>query len=324
MKRSGTVMLAAVAFVAICAPWLAPNPPDRRFDDLLYAPPTRVYLFDDGLRAPYIRPWRLVSRLERRFEESRSQPVPLRWFTLDALVSADPEGGAPLLLLGADWYGRDIFSRLVHGSRVSLALAIVSTLGATLLGALVGLLSGYVGGRLDTALSRMSEFFLVLPAIYVTLALRAVMPLVLPTTVVFLLLTGIFVFLGWPIVARGVRAIVLSERERDYVVAARALGAGPARLITRHLLPAARGYLTTQATLLLPAFILAEATMSYIGMGFPDSTPTWGTMLQEAANVALLGDSPWTLAPAAAIFFVVLAVNLAVPSEGRAPVQLDR
>ncbi len=317
-------MLAAVAIVALSAPWLAPNPPERRFDELLYAPPTRVHVLLDDQPAPFIYPWRLLSRLERRFEEDRSRPVRLRWFTSDHLISADAERGVPLLLLGADAYGRDIFSRLLHGSQTSLTLALVSTLGATVLGALIGLLSGYVGGRLDAALSRVSELFLVLPAIYVALALRAVMPLVLPPATVFVLLSGIFVFLGWPIVARGVRAIVLSEREREYVVAARAMGASPIRVLAFHLLPSARGYLATQATLLLPAFILAEATLSYVGMGFPDATPTWGTMLQESANVALLGDAPWVLAPAAAIFFVVLAVNLAVPSAGRAPVQLDR
>ncbi len=119
------------------------------------------------------------------------------------------------------------------------------------------------------------------------------------------------------------RAIVASERQREYVSAARALGASPSRLLIRHLLPSARGYIATQATLLLPAFILAEATMSYVGLGFPASTPTWGTMLEEAANVALLGDAPWPLAPAVAIFVVVLAVNLVVQGGGRAPVQLE-
>jgi peptide/nickel transport system permease protein len=137
------------------------------------------------------------------------------------------------------------------------------------------------------------------------------------------MLTGIFTLLGWPVVARGVRAIVLAEREREYAIAARAAGAGGARLLWRHLLPAAGGYILTQATLLLPAFILAEATMSFVGLGFPTTVATWGTMLQDAANVATLGDMPWTLAPALAIFLVVLGVNLVVQGSGRAPVQLE-
>jgi peptide/nickel transport system permease protein len=144
---------------------------------------------------------------------------------------------------------------------------------------------------------------------------------VLPAWSVFLLLTAIFALFGWPIVARGVRAIIASERQREYVLAARAAGAGPIRIL-RHLLPAARGYITMQGGLLIPAFILAEATMSYVGLGFPETTPTWGTMLQQAANVSLIVDAPWILAPAAAIFAVVLAVNLLIQGTGRPPVQL--
>ena len=181
----------------------------------------------------------------------------------------------------------------------------------------------YAGGWLDGVLSRVSEFVLVLPAIYVALVLRAVLPLVLPPSTVFVLLIGIFTLLGWPIVARGVRAIVLVEREREYAVAAHAAGASDGRVLLRHLLPASAGFLQTQASLLVPAFMLGEATLSYVGLGFPNTIPTWGTMLQDASNVALLGDAPWSLAPAAAIFVVVLGVNLLAQSHGRAPVQLE-
>jgi peptide/nickel transport system permease protein len=324
VKLLGRALLALVVLAAACAPWLAPNPPNRRFDDLLYAPPTRIHLVQDGLRAPFIHPWRVVSRLERRFEAGEADRVQLRWFQDGTLVTARPDRGAPLLLLGADGYGRDIFARLVYGARATLSLALLAAFLATSLGACVGGLSGYLGGWLDAWLSRLSEFVLVLPAIYVALALRAVLPLVLPSSTVFLLLLAIFTLLGWPIVARGVRAIVLAERQQDYAVAARATGAGATRVLFRHLLPASRGYLTTQATLLIPAFMLGEVTLSYVGLGFPATTPTWGTMLQEASNVALLGDAPWTLAPAAAIVTVVLGINLLAQGAGRVPVQLER
>jgi peptide/nickel transport system permease protein len=324
VRRAGVVVLSIITLAAVAAPWLAPNPPERGFSDLVNAPPTRVRVWDDGPRAPFIYPHRLVSRLERTFATDTTERVPLRWFENGALVSADPDNGAPLLLLGADGYGRDIFARLLHGARLTLALALLATLGATALGGLIGSVSGYAGGRTDLLLSRFTEFVLVLPAIYVVLALRAALPLVVPPRTVFVSLAAIFVLLGWPTVARGVRAIVASERARDYVSAAEALGAHPFRVLFRHLLPAARGHLVTQATLLLPAFILAEATMSYIGLGFPEATPTWGTMLQDAANVALLGDAPWALAPAGAIFLVVLGVNLAVQGSARPPVQSDR
>ncbi|MGE3404906.1 MAG: ABC transporter permease [Vicinamibacterales bacterium] len=244
----------------------------------------------------------------------------LRWFANGRLVTTE---GEPLLLLGADAYGRDIFARILYGARVSLALALVATVGALLLGSLVGAIAGYAGGRLDELLSRLSDFVLVLPAMYVVLALRAVLPLVLPAPLVFGMMATIFTLIGWPVVARGVRGIIASERQRDYVAAGRAIGAGPARLLLAHLLPAARGHMLAQATLLLPAFILAEATLSYVGLGFPDSVPTWGTMLYDAANGALFTESPWMLAPAAAIFIVVLAVNLTVQGTGRTPVQLE-
>lgn len=319
MSRTGVALLAAIVMVTVLAPWIAPNRPDQTFPQLQYAPPTLVRVWDGGPRAPFIYRQRLVSRLERRFETLPNDRVLLRWFADGRLVTGDPAAGAPLLLLGADGYGRDIFARLVHGARLTLVLALVATIGATLLGALVGSLSGYAGGRVDLLLSRFTEFVLVLPALYVVLALRAALPLVVPARTVFLSLTAIFVLLGWPTVARGVRAIIASERSRDYVVAAEALGAGRGRVLLRHLLPSARGHLVMQATLLLPAFILAEATMSYIGLGFPEATPTWGTMLQDASNVSLLADTPWVLAPAGAIFLVVLAVNLAAQGTSGRP-----
>jgi peptide/nickel transport system permease protein len=323
MKRTGLRLLAAAALLTIAAPWLAPNSPDRRHPGSLYAPPTTIHVFDGAPRAPFIYPQRLVSPLERRFEEDMSRLVPLRWFTDGRLVTVSESDGGPLLLLGADSLGRDTFSRLLYSARISLGLALIGTLGALLVGALVGGLAGYAGGAIDHALSRFTDFVLVLPAIYVALALRAAMPLVLPPATIFALLASIFALLGWPIVARGVRAIVASEREREYVTAGRALGATPWRLLTRHLLPSTGGYLAAQATLLLPAFIMAEATLSYVGLGFPDTVPTWGTMLQEAANISLLVDAPWMLAPAAAIFLVVLGVNLVVQGAGRTPVQLE-
>jgi peptide/nickel transport system permease protein len=319
LKLAGAILLGLVVLVAALAPWLAPNRPDQRFDDLLYAPPTPIRVLSaNGTTAPFIYEQTIISRLERRFEEDRTSTVPLRWFTADALVTADPEGGAPLLLLGADGYGRDVFSRLVHGARITLALAAVSAFAAVLLGALAGGVAGLSGGRLDDLVSRVSELVLVLPTIYIVLALRGAMPLVMSASAIFLLLTSIFALLGWPVVARGVRAIVAAERNREYAEAAHAMGVSRTRLLFVHLLPAAFGHIAVQLTLLVPAFILAEATMSYVGLGFPDTTPTWGTMLQEAANVAMLGDTPWTLAPAVAIFVVVLAVNLIVQGRERA------
>jgi peptide/nickel transport system permease protein len=216
------------------------------------------------------------------------------------------------MLAGADSFGRDVWSRLLYGARTSLGLALVAALGAALVGALVGAIAGYVGGLADDVLMRVSEFVLVLPAIYVVLALRAVLPLVLSAREVFALVAVIFMIVGAPFVARGVRAIVRSERELDYVAAARSTGAGHLRLLARHLLPATSPVLIVQAMLLVPAFIVAEATLSYVGLGFPDPVASWGEMLHEASNIRAVVDFPWLLSPAAAIFVVVLALNLLV------------
>ena len=323
MRKAGLLLLALTAILAIAAPLVAPNPPDTAFRDLAFAPPSRIYVIDAAGRwaAPYTYPRRLASRLERRYDEDRSRRQPIRWLHGGRLVSVAAAGAPaaaaapePLLLLGADSAGRDIFSRLLHGARTSMALALAASLGALLIGVAVGGVAGYAGGLADEVLSRIADFVLVLPAIYLVLALRAVLPLVLPDATVFLMMAGIFALAGWPFVARGVRAIVAAERNLEYAHAARAAGAGHTRMLARHLLPSTKGYLAAQATLLVPAFILAEATMSYVGLGFSDRTPSWGSMLLDAANVAVLGDYPWALAPAAAIFVVVLAVNLIVQS----------
>jgi peptide/nickel transport system permease protein len=153
--------------------------------------------------------------------------------------------------------------------------------------------------------------------IYVALVMRAMMPLALPPATVSVMMATIFALVGWPFVARGVRGLVVAERQREYVLAARSLGAGPVRILSRHLLPACAGYLLMQATLLLPAFILGEATLSYAGLGFPDHVATWGTMLTDAASINAMTRFPWTTVPALAIFGVVLTANilLRVPTE---------
>ena len=187
---------------------------------------------------------------------------------------------------------------------------LAAAIGATLLGSLLGATAGYAGGVLDDALMRGSEFVLVLPTMYVALALRAVMPLVLSASAVFALLAAIFAVVGAPFISRGVRGIVRSERRLDYAAAAAAIGAGHARIVALHLLPAARGFIAAQLTMLVPGFIIAEATLSYVGLGFPPDVPSWGTMLQEASTIRAIGDVPWLLSPALAIFVVVLALNV--------------
>jgi peptide/nickel transport system permease protein len=294
------------------APFVAPHAVDDRFPDLLNAPPTLPRVTDDsgGWHAPFIHPWRLVNRLEQRYEQDRSVRVPLVWLRGGRLIGSSDDTRAPLLVLGADSFGRDVFSRLLYGARVSIGLSIVAALGAILLGGLVGAVAGYAGGMADDLLMRATDVVMVLPAMYVALALRAALPLVLTPWTVFVLLGAIFAILGAPFVSRGVRGIIRTERRLDYAVAATAIGAGPARLLARHLLPATRGFIAVEMTLLVPAFIVAEATLSYVGLGFPDPVASWGTMLREASNTRTFADFPWLLSPAAAMFLLVFGLNL--------------
>jgi peptide/nickel transport system permease protein len=311
MRRLGLLLLAVTAVAAVGAPVVGPYAIDRQFRGFLNAPPTRPHVrADDGSwHAPFIYRWRVVSQLEQRYEEDRSSRIPLTWFSGGHLVASSADD-TPLFLLGADSYGRDVFSRLLHGARISLGLSFVAAAGATLLGALLGGIAGYAGGLLDDLLMRGSDFVLVLPAMYVALALRSALKLVLPPFEVFVLLAGIFAIVGAPFIARGVRSIVRSEKQLEYSAAAVSLGASHMRLLLRHLLPAARGFIGVEITMLVPSFIVAEATLSYVGLGFPDPVASWGTMLHDASNVRAFADFPWLLSPAAAMFLVVLGLNL--------------
>jgi peptide/nickel transport system permease protein len=313
-RALGIVLVFLWASAALLAPVLAPNDIHEKFVDYPNAPPTRPHIIDDAgaWHAPFVYRSTLLNRLEQTYREDRETRVPIAWFAGGRiLTSAEP--AAPLLLLGADSYGRDVFSRLLYGARTSLGLALVAALGAMLLGASIGGLAGYSGGILDDALMRATDVVMVLPGMYVVLALRAVLPPVLAASTVFGLLALIFAIVGAPFIARGVRAIVRAERSLDYASAARALGASDARLLVRHLLPAARGFIGVEMTLLVPAFIVAEATLSFVGLGFPETVASWGTMLQEASsNVRVFAEFPWLLSPAAAMFLVVLGLNLAL------------
>jgi peptide/nickel transport system permease protein len=308
----GLVVVALLA--ALAAPVLAPHEVDDHFGGLLNAPPTWPHVIDQdgGWHAPFIYPWRITNQLEQTYAQDRSTRVPLAWLSGGRLVGSTSDTRAPFLLLGGDTYGRDVFSRLLYGARTSLGVAAAAAIGAMLVGLFIGGLAGYAGGALDEALMRGTDFVLVLPAMYVVLALRSVLPPVLAARTVFLLLAAIFAIVGAPFIARGVRAIVRSERQLDYAVAARALGASDFRLLAHHLLPAARGFIVVEITMLVPAFIVAEATLSYVGLGFPEPVASWGSMLHEASSVRVFADFPWLLSPAVAMFLVVLGLNLAL------------
>jgi len=309
---TGAAMLALLAVLALGAPLFAPDSPSLQHPDLAYAPPMRVRIVHEGqLQRPFVYPVHVVDRLERRFEADTSTPAPIRFFSGGRLVTSD----AAWFLLGADPLGRDVLSRILYGGRLSLSVAAFAILFTLFSGALIGAVAGYAGGRVDRLLMALSDFIVILPTAYVLLTLRAAMPLHLTTPAVFWAMVGVMAAVSWPLPARGVRAIVAAERRKGYAEAAYAAGAGPLRILLRHLLPAAAGHLATQAFLLFPAFILAEATLSFLGLGFAEPAASWGVMLQDSARVATIVEAPWLMTPAIAVVFAVFATHLVTRDE---------
>ncbi|MEO5820948.1 MAG: ABC transporter permease [Vicinamibacteraceae bacterium] len=312
--RLGVLVLALIGVGALAAPFVATNDPAAQFRDHVLAPPMLPHVVDAEGRwhaRPFIYPAHVVDRLERRFAEDRSRPIALGFFVRGRLVAPLDADAGPWLPLGADRLGRDGFARLIVGARRSLGVALVASLGAIVLGLAIGVAAGYAGGVVDTVAMRAAELVLVLPVLYVVLAARAALPATVPPSVLFTLMTAVLALLGWPIVARGVRAIVAREALQEFAVAARAMGASPARVVWHHLAPATVGFLRMQGLQLVPAAILAETTLSFAGLGFAPDAPSWGTLLNDASDLAVLSDAPWLLAAAGAVVTVVFAINLA-------------
>ncbi len=312
MKRrraAGGALLGMILLLAGAAPIVTPHSPVQQFTGFENAPPMLPCLRgEDGVRAPFVRPLRLASRLERRFVETGSEKR-IRWFAGGILLSIDESEG-PWLPLGSDPLGRDVLARLLFGARISLAVAAAASVGALLLGVLIGAPAGFAGGRVDGVLMGLADFVLVLPAIYVALALRSALPLVLSVGQVFWTLVLVLALLGWPIAARGVRAIIATERGKEYAEAAYAAGAPPLRILLRHLLPSTHTFLLVLATMMMPAFLLTEGTLTLVGLGFPVPTATWGAMLRDAWQGSAFTDAPWLLAPAAALILTMLSLHL--------------
>jgi peptide/nickel transport system permease protein len=300
MRNAGAALLAVLALAVLAGPAIAPYDPARQFDRYPYAPPMRPHVIDalGGWHTPFAYPVRIVDPIERRYAEDRSRRIGF----------ASPE---PWFLLGADGLGRDVLSRVLAGARLSLGVAAFAGAAALLIGAFVGAVAAYAGGWVDHLLMRITDLVLVLPAIYVVLALRGALPLVLSPAQVFLALVSVLALIGWPSVARGVRGIVVIESRAEYAEAARALGSSPTRVIWRHLLPATRGFLAVQATMIVPAFVMAEATLSFAGFGFAEPAPSWGAMLRDAARVGIVVEAPWLLVPAVALTMTVFVIQAA-------------
>jgi peptide/nickel transport system permease protein len=313
LKRWLIVLIVLHGIIA-GAGFFAPYDPAEQDRERPYLPPMRVHLIDVNGHI-HFRPFFHLLRLRKgsfdQYEESMASVIPLRFLVRGAryrlfglvpcrmhLFGAD---GAHISLLGADAYGRDQFSRILYGGQISLLAGLLGTAITLFLGASIGTAAGYYGGWRDELLMRLAELFVALPWLYLLFALRAFLPLAVSPLEAFLLVIVVIGTVGWARPARLVRGVVLSAKERDFVHAARGFGASDAYLLRRHILPETSSVLLTQAAILVPQFVLAEMTLSFLGLGMPEPVPSWGNLLANLQQYSVLLSYWWMYLPASAI-----------------------
>lgn len=320
----GLYILSAMYAAAILAGFLAPYRYDNSRHDLPFHAPMigRIRLFDEQgqLRRPFVYHLVPVDPQLATYREDTSRIYPIRlfargdsyeilWlFTSNIHLFGVDEPGH-LFLFGSDKLGRDIFSRILYGAQISLSIGIIGILISTIIGMIVGGIAGYFGGATDFALMRTVEVLLALPSLYFILILRQLFGMGLSSTQIYFIIVVILAFIGWATEARVIRGMVMSLKEKEYVIAARAMGFSHSRIIIRHILPNTLSFVIVTATLSVPFFILGEVALSFLGVGIQEPDASWGNMLVAAQNNRQLIDFPWVLIPGAFIFLAVMAWN---------------
>ncbi|MBP1686169.1 MAG: oligopeptide transport system permease protein AppC [Deltaproteobacteria bacterium] len=316
-RRAGAViwasggLLAVFYLAALAAPFVAPYDFTAQNRSFPHCPPSRVYVRPAAWGSEslfYTHPYVLADPVLRRYEEQSAVRVPIRLFS-DGHLFTTPPGAGQFFLLGTDGLGRDLFSRIVHGGRVSLFIGIVGVAISFSIGTVVGSIAGYSGGWVDNVIMRLVEVEMSLPSFYFLLALAAVIPVNLSSATTFFLIVVLLSFINWAGFARVIRGMVSSLRESAYVTAARALGASRWRILTRHVIPGTFSYTTIAATISIPSFILGESALSLLGLGIQEPSASWGNLLADAQNVQNLVKYPWILTPGVFIFLTVMAFN---------------
>jgi peptide/nickel transport system permease protein len=320
----GGIVLVVLYGLALFAPFVAPYREDLMDRDRFFHPPMRLHVVDakGGFHLwPFVYPSRVENQARFTYSDDHTRALPVRLFVTGSpyrlfgliptrrhLFGVDEPGR--LSLLGTDGLGRDVFSRLLFGAQISLTVGLIGIAISFTIGLLLGGISGYFGGWIDTVIMRGTELLLSIPGLYLLIALRAIFPTDLPSQQVYLGIVVILAFIAWAGLARVVRGMVLSIRRQEYVAAAEALGMSRLRIITRHILPNTMSFVIVAATISIPGYILGEVVLSFIGLGVQEPAASWGNMLSQARSLRVLTSFPWMLfAPGTAIFVTVLAFN---------------
>lgn len=325
----GLAVTVALYIIAVIPDFFAVNDPSQQNARAAFYPPQALHLIDtteDGSWRikPYIHPYTLKrdpKTLAAIYEEDNQRKAYLSMFGQGYEYSvfglfkstthlfASDNARQPLFFFGADRLGRCVYSRIMVGTQISLSVGLVGVFLALTIGIVLGGISGYYGGRIDFAIQRVIELVLSLPTIPIWLAASAAVPQNWPATLNYFMITLILSLTGWAQLARVVRGRFLSLRTEEFVTAARLDGASEGRIIFRHMLPSFASHIIASISLAIPTMILAETSLSFLGLGLQPPTISWGVLLREAQNIRSIATAPWLFIPGAAVVIAVIALN---------------
>jgi peptide/nickel transport system permease protein len=320
----GGIVTVMIYTVALFADFFAPYAPDQYASNFTYAPPQTLHLFKDGAFNPYVNGYKIeidYNAGRRNFVVDPEVEYPVGLFVqgkpykilgliesnIRLIGPVNPDD--PMYLLGADRLGQDVFSRTIYGARVSMTIGLVGVGLSLFFGILLGGISGYFGGWVDNVIQRLIEFLQSIPSIPLWIGLAAAIPVNIPPLQVYFLITIILSVLGWTGLARVVRGKFYALKSEDFVKAARLDGCSPLRVIFRHMVPSFLSHIIAVVTLAIPGMIIAETSLSFLGVGLRTPVVSWGVLLQEAQNIRAISTAPWLLWPGAGVVIAVLALN---------------
>ena len=308
----------------VISEWIAPYSLHTRNTEYIYAPPHRVHFFHEGeFIGPFVYGYDYhlnMDNLKREYTPNLEKVHPIRFFCSGddyefwGIIKSDfhffcPTEGEVFFIFGTDRLGRDVFSRIVYGARISLLIGLGGITLSLFLGLLLGGLAGYYGGWVDSTVQRTIEIIRSFPELPLWMALSAILPVTWSPILVFFGITLILALLDWTGLARAVRSKLLALREEDYCTAARLMGAKPRRIIGKHLLPGFSSHIIASATLSIPGMILGETALSFLGLGLRPPITSWGVLLNEAQNINVVALYPWLILPVVPVIIIILAFN---------------